>query len=239
MFGLSTNESFILGVGSLWVYSSAVAALPEPTEKSSNFYTWVYKLLKSVAGDLSAKFGQYIPKVASILVFALMFSLTARSQTTTTTATATASNGFTASSDASAIYFNKAWGTGTHVTESYDLIDFGKTKANHVYVEGHELVASTAGFNIYAGGLAYEPNLSGFLNKTNVTSSNLGATFYAALGNGVPSTGGSHVSAIVGGQLKYKATSSLTWNALQASWLRFGPQNGYSISTGLSFIFGK
>jgi len=27
MFGLSANESFILGVGALWVYSAAVAAL--------------------------------------------------------------------------------------------------------------------------------------------------------------------------------------------------------------------
>ena len=61
MFGLSTNESFILGVAVLWIYSAAVASLPEPSASSTPFYAWAYKFLKSISGDLSAKFGSYIP----------------------------------------------------------------------------------------------------------------------------------------------------------------------------------
>ena len=168
-----------------------------------------------------------------------MFGACAFAADSTTTTTTSTSNGFSASSDASAIYYNKTWGTGTHVTESLDFLDFGSTKANHVYVEGHELIATTAGFNIYAGGIGVEPNLAALLKKTNVTTSNLSVELYGALGNGVHTSGGSHVSGLAGGLFKYKATSSLTWNALQVSWVRFGSNNGYSISTGLCFIFGK
>jgi hypothetical protein len=61
MFGLTSNEAFILGVAVLWVYSAAVAALPEPVASSTAFYSWAYKFLKAISGDLSAKFGSYIP----------------------------------------------------------------------------------------------------------------------------------------------------------------------------------
>ena len=157
-------------------------------------------------------------KILALTALALFgaFAFAADPDTTTTTSTG---NGFSASSDASAIYYNKTWGTGTHITETLDFLDFGATKANHVYIEGHEIIATTAGFNIYAGGIGVE--------------------IYAAIGNGIPTNGSSHVSEIAGGQFKYKATSALTWNALQGAVIRIGSQNGYSISTGLSFIFGK
>ena len=61
MFGLSTYESFILGVAALWVFSAAVSALPEPGATSGKFYAWLYKFLKQISGDLSAQFGKYIP----------------------------------------------------------------------------------------------------------------------------------------------------------------------------------
>jgi hypothetical protein len=61
MFGLSAQESFILGIAALWVYSAAVAALPEPDASSSKVYSWLYKFLKAISGDLSSKFGSYIP----------------------------------------------------------------------------------------------------------------------------------------------------------------------------------
>jgi len=242
MFGLSANESFALGIVALWVYSAAVGALPEPTEKSGQFYQWAYKFLKIIAGDLSAKFGQYIPKAAAILVigFSLVFAQPVYSQTSTTTTTTTStSNGLSASSDVNAIYFDSTWGTGTHIAESLDIADWGSTKANHFYLEGHELLATTAGFTIYAGGGAVEPDLSKALKHLNYTSDNIKLKVYAALGNGVPTSGNSHISALAGGVLSYRASSALTWNALQANWIRFGPKNGASISTGLLYIFGK
>jgi len=177
-------------------------------------------------------------KILALTALALFgaFAFAADPDTTTTTSTG---NGFSASSDASAIYYNKTWGTGTHITETLDFLDFGATKANHVYIEGHEIIATTAGFNIYAGGIGVEPDLSALFKKTNIGTSNLGVEIYAAIGNGIPTNGSSHVSEIAGGQFKYKATSALTWNALQGAVIRIGSQNGYSISTGLSFIFGK
>jgi hypothetical protein len=63
MFGLSGNESFVLGVGCLWIYSAAVAALADPTSGSSAFYNWFYKFSKAISGDLAAKFGNYFPTI--------------------------------------------------------------------------------------------------------------------------------------------------------------------------------
>lgn len=61
MFGLSSNETFILGVGCLWVFSAGVSSLPTPTTGSSTFYQWAFKFLKTIAGDLGSTFGKYIP----------------------------------------------------------------------------------------------------------------------------------------------------------------------------------
>jgi hypothetical protein len=158
--------------------------------------------------------------------------------TSTTTATASASNGFSGASTAVAIYYAGGWSAGTHVTESYDFVDFGKTKSNHLYVEGHELLAPTPGLNIYAGGLKYEPDLSALLKKTNLPMGNFGVTFSAALGNGVPASGGSHISFLAGGGVKYQLTKALTWQTLETEYGQYGSNRFAVISTGLSFLFG-
>ena len=172
------------------------------------------------------------------VIFLASAMIHAQTSTTTTTTTST-SNGLSASSDVNAIYFDSTWGTGTHIVESLDIADWGSTKENHFYLEGHELLATTAGFTIYAGGVAVEPDLSKYLKHINYTSDNIKLKGYAALGNGVPTSGSSHISALAGGVVSYRASSALTWNALQANWIRFGSTNGAAISTGLSFIFGK
>jgi hypothetical protein len=156
----------------------------------------------------------------------------------TTTTTTSASNGFVADSSVVALHYDGVWSAGTHVTESYDFYDFGTKKANHVYIVGHELLAPTPGFSVYAGGVAIEPNLATLFKKFNVPADTFSAQFDAALGNGVPSSGGSHISALAGGLIKYRATSQLSWNALEVQWVRYGSNNGAAISTGLSFIFG-
>jgi hypothetical protein len=156
----------------------------------------------------------------------------------TPSATASTSNGFSGASSAVAIYYAGGWSAGTHVTESYDFVDFGKTKSNHLYVEGHELLAPTPGFSIYAGGLKYEPDLSALLKKTNLPVGNFGVTLSAALGNGVPSSGGSHVSFLAGGGVKYRLTQALTWQTLESEYGQYGSNRFGVISTGLSFLFG-
>lgn len=65
MFGLSSKESFLLGVAFLWIFSAAVSALTEPTSQSSPFYKWFFQFMKSVSGDLSTLFGKYLPPSAA------------------------------------------------------------------------------------------------------------------------------------------------------------------------------
>jgi len=183
-------------------------------------------------------------KIGVILLMvgiASMCAVRVNAQTTaTTTTTASASNGFAAASSAVAIYYAGEWSVGTHVTESYDLVDFGATKSNRLYLVGHELLAPTPGFSVYAGGLTFEPDLSAALKKTNLPVGNFGMTFSAAVGNGLPSgSGGSHISVLAGGGVKYNLTSALTWKTLEAEYGQYGSNRFAVISTGLSFIFGK
>lgn len=179
--------------------------------------------------------------VLLMLSVGMMFPVTAQAQTTTTATTTTTdtTTGFTASSDALALHFDGDWSAATLVGESYDFLDLGKVKSNHVYLKGYELVAPTPGFNIYAGGMGFKPDLSSWLKKTNVPADNFSIEVTAAIGNGVPTTGSSHVSALAGAIVSYRATSALTWNAIQGQWVRFGPKNGAAISTGIAYVFGK
>jgi hypothetical protein len=169
-----------------------------------------------------------------ILGMSMVFPSLVRAQTTTTS-----NYGFVMDSGAIAFHYDGAWSAATHIKEAYDFYDFGKTKSNHIYLTGHELVASTPGFSIYAGGITIEPDLTTLFKKFNVPSGTFAAQFNAALGNGIPTSGGSHVSALAGGLIKYRATSSLSWNPLEIQWVRYGPHNGAAISTGISYLFGS
>jgi hypothetical protein len=147
-----------------------------------------------------------------------------------------------ASSDAVAFHYNNEWTAASHTTESVNFLDWGKTKANHLFLDGHEFLASTENLQIYAGGLTYQPDLSSILKKTNFSSDNLAVNFSAAVGNGLINSGTtskSNISFLAGGQMKYKTTDALTWNAGQFLYERVGSKNGWSISTGLAYIFGQ
>jgi hypothetical protein len=170
------------------------------------------------------------------LLFALMFCpmVVAQDQ-----AVPSGSNGFAAATEAVAIHINGQWTVGTEVTQSFDFLDFGKLKTHHLYLQGNQLIAPEAGFNIYAGGLKYEPDLSKLVAKTNVPASNFSLFAQGSIGNGIPSSGGSHISYMAGGGVRYRLTGTLTWTTLQAQWLRFGSTNGASMSTGLHYNFWK
>ena len=68
MFGFTPHETFIAGLAALWIFSAAVSSLPPPTGASGVFYTWAYKFLKIIAGDLGTSFGKYIPPAAAIML---------------------------------------------------------------------------------------------------------------------------------------------------------------------------
>lgn len=146
---------------------------------------------------------------------------------------------FTGSSDVIALHYGGAWGTGNLTTESFDLMDFGKTKSEHLFIEGKELIGSQAGINAYLGGVKYQPDLSKFLAKTNVSPANFGLYVSASGGAGLPTVGTSHAAMMLGGGIEYRSSSALSWNPLQIQYVRIGNQNAAVISTGLSFIFGQ
>lgn len=184
----------------------------------------------------------YDAKKMAILLLALFLPFAANAQqkpVVQATAPVSTSNGFAGASDAVAIFYGGAWSAGTHIRQSYDFLDFGASKSNHLYLEGHELIAPGPGFNLYAGGIKFEPDLTSMLAKTNVPAHNFGLSFSAAVGNGIPSTGGSHISFLAGGGVKYNLTNSLSWQTLQAQYGQFGSNRFAVLSTGLAFIFGK
>ncbi len=192
------------------------------------------------AADLNATGLGTTTKVGLLLlVFFLAPTLCAQTATPAPTPAPTqASNGFSSSSDAVALFYQGEWTAGTHITESLDFLDFGATKANHVYLEGHELLAPGPGLSFYLGGIGVQPDLTALLKKTNVPGA-FTVEINAALGDGLPTTGGSHVTFIAGGKVSYQLTSALQWQSLQAHYGRFGTTGFASLSTGLAYYFGK
>jgi hypothetical protein len=194
-----------------------------------------------IAGILAKDSGVKLPsQVGAILLMislALMLSGSAQAQTVTPTATAV-SNGFAASGGPIAIHYNGTWSAASFTRESYDLVDFGATKANHVSIQGVELVMPQPGVNIYLGGVTLQPDLSSLFKKVNVPAGSFGAFFDANAGNGIPSTGPSHVSWLAGGGVLYKFTGSLSWTPLAVQYGRFGGTGFVAMSTQLQFVFG-
>ena len=173
-----------------------------------------------------------------VILLMLAFSGMANAQTVTPTAPTTTVT-FTGGSDVIAMRYGGAWGTGNLTTESFDFMDFGKGKVQHLFIEGKELIGTQAGINVYTGGVKYQPDLSKILAKTNVSPANFGLYVSGSGGAGTFSAGGSHVALMLGGGIEYRSNSQFSWNPLQFQYLRIGNQNAAVISTGLSFIFGQ
>lgn len=149
------------------------------------------------------------------------------------------SQGLSAESDAMAVHFNGEWSAGTLVTESFDFLDFGAAKGNHLFLTGQQFLAPTPGVQAYLGGITIQPDFTPLFKKTNVPTGNFAVFVSGAVGNGIPSVGGSHISFLAGGGVKYSVTSNLTWQTIQGYYGRIGSQPFEAISTGLSFIFGR
>ena len=179
-----------------------------------------------------------------VILLLLMLPVVGRAQTAgqvtqAMTPAATTTVTFTGGSDVIALRYGGAWGTGNLTTESYDLIDFGAKKTEHLFLEGKELIGAQAGINAYTGGVKFQPDLAKVLAKTNVSPANFGMYFSASGGAGTLSTGGAHGAVMLGGGIEYRSSSALSWNPLQMQYVRIGSQNAAVISTGLSFIFGQ
>lgn len=174
-------------------------------------------------------------KKTFLIALALSLASVLGAQTTPPPSTST---GFSASTDAVAIYFNNEWTPGAHITQSFDLMDFGTSKANHLSIQANQMLAPTPGLNIYTGGFELQPNLGSLFSRTNIPNNTLQLFFNGSAGVGTISSGPNQVSFLAGGGVRYNFNSSVTWNSLQVTYVRFGSINSVAISSGLSYIFG-
>ena len=196
----------------------------------------LHALLPSVFGAPSAQAQSATGIKAGLILFVLLLCGSGAIHAQTTTSTT--STGFSASTDAVGVYYGGAWSVGSHVTESFDLIDWGTNKSSHLFIQGNELLAPTPGLNLYTGGFEYQPNLGNLFSKTNIPANTIQLFVNGSSGVGTAGSGPNHVSFLAGGGIRYNFNSSLTWNSLQATYVRFGNQNFPVISSGLTFIFG-
>ena len=162
-----------------------------------------------------------------LLACLLGFALSASAQSGVT---------FTGTTEVTALRYNGAWGAANHTTESFDLIDWGATKGNSLSVEGHELAASSAGFNSYLGGVKITPDISSVLSKTNLAASQFGVFAQAAAGEAtLPTT--SAFTFFVGGGANYRMTANLSWSTVDFRIGRVGSLPYYEVSSGIQYIF--
>jgi len=164
--------------------------------------------------------------------------LNAQAATAIAPATSTAA-GFTTSSGPVSVHYAGAWSAAAEVRESFDFLDWGSGKANHLYLNGLQLAMPTPGVNIYLGGVSVRPNITRLLAKTNVTPGSVGVFADVSLGNGIPASGASHIALLAGGGLTYKLSNSTTWQPLTVQYGRFGGTGFALISTQIQYFFGK
>ena len=61
MLDLIAQHQFWLGVALIWIFSAFVSGMPEPHDKSSDGYLWLFRALHSIAGNITTVFSGKIP----------------------------------------------------------------------------------------------------------------------------------------------------------------------------------
>jgi hypothetical protein len=118
------------------------------------------------------------------------------------------------------------------------LVDFGAKKTNHFYVDGHEILAEASNFTLYTGGGSIQPDLSALWKKTNISSDNISILFSVSAGDKIPTgIGSAHIAGLFSGSFRYRASSTLTWNTLQAGAILSAGKVSPFVSTGLVKYF--
>jgi hypothetical protein len=169
---------------------------------------------------------------SSTRIFGMIFGLVLACTLSATAQTSGAT--FSTSSEAVGIHFNNAWTAGNHTTETLDLLDWGVQKGNSLAVEGHEILAPSANFNSYLGGIRITPDISSLMAKTNIPSDQFGVFAQAAAGSSTL-TAGNKFTFLVGGGANYRMTTNLAWSTVDARWGRIGSQTFYEVSSGLVY----
>jgi hypothetical protein len=146
---------------------------------------------------------------------------------------------FSTSSEAVAFYSKGVWTAGNDTTEVLSVASVGKHKTNDISVIGKEIIASD--FTSYLGGFRFEPDLSGFLAKTQIPVASFRVFVDAGVGTSMLPANTSAVTWLAGGGARYALNSSgsLQWTTITADYVRVGNQNVTKISTGLQYFFHK
>jgi len=74
MLEFVTQHQFWSAVVLYWIYSAAVSAMPEPAANANPGYTWLYRFLHTIAGNLTTAFSGKIPGLKTV-VFLLIVPL--------------------------------------------------------------------------------------------------------------------------------------------------------------------
>ena len=161
----------------------------------------------------------------------------------------TTSNGVSASSDVVAVWTSSQplagsnWQVGNVTKAGYDLFDYGATKTNHVYVESTIFTVPSLSVSYYAGGAAYQPDISKLFTHLNAPAGSF--NFFLDGGVGVLNTtvnsiSQNQVAGHLGAAVKYNFSKTVTWNTLRGeSLFTPGQPTRFGLSTGLTAFFGK
>lgn len=188
----------------------------------------------------SSRTGLVFLLVAGVMLLCALPSC-AQSATTTTTTAASSGTGLTTSSSALDIYYKGSPSAGNLTREQFDFLDYGPQKTNRIYAEANQLFAPTPGLSLYTFGAGWQPDLTKFFAKTNITPSNFSTEFNSSIGVGEPAKGSGGIAFLFGGVLSYKVSSSVTFKALEFDWGGTGAQKITGVSAGVTLtnLFGS
>jgi hypothetical protein len=68
MFQFLTQHQLWSVIVLYWIYSAAVSSMPDPGANANPGYTWLYRFLHSIAGNLTTAFGGKIPGLKTLVL---------------------------------------------------------------------------------------------------------------------------------------------------------------------------
>lgn len=136
-----------------------------------------------------------------------------------------------------AFHYQGNWTVGTLLPQSFDIKDWGAQKGNSFSVEVIELIApAAAGFNSYLVGGRYSPDISSFVNHSNLSGDQF-RVFVRGAGGETTLVGGAKGTGMFGGGVSYMITPNLTWTTIEGYGVYFNGQWTPGVSAGIAYVF--
>jgi len=169
---------------------------------------------------------------------------------TVATTPATTASGVVTSSDAMAVFTAangtinpNSWNPGVVAKVGYDLIDYGKAKTNHIFIESTVFNVPAINVAYYGGGFALQPDISKAFKHLNASPNSFAFLIDGGAGilnSSTATTSNSSIGGHAGAALKWNFTNSLSWTTGRVETL-FAPGQPprFGVSTGFTAIIGK